>query len=98
MSDFVRIGDTILARVGKRIEECEVVGISPSGKHIQIDNENWDEQWIRLLDYLETLEAIDEVEIEQTDDDDDYDIDGRPNIEVMSPDSILAYDLRNKRK
>jgi len=97
MSEFIRIGDTILARVGKRIEECEVVGISPSGKHIQIDNENWDEQWIRQLDYLETLEAIDEVEVDQNDWDDD-EAEKMEEVAVANNDSILAYDLRNKRK
>jgi hypothetical protein len=63
MSDFVRVGDIILAQMGKRIEECEITAISPSGQFIRIDSENWEDQWIRLLDYLETLDPINEVEV-----------------------------------
>lgn len=51
----LHVGDLILAQIGDEITECHIVAWSPSQKYIKVDD--GDLYWIRLLDYLETLEA-----------------------------------------
>lgn len=54
---MIYVGDIVLYQKKSRIIEWEVNRVSPSGRHIAIENDDDFERWVPIRDILEVIES-----------------------------------------
>ena len=51
----LKVGDVVLYQRRKTIKEWDVNTISPSGRYIEIENDDWSDRWVLYTSILEII-------------------------------------------